>query len=231
MINFIDTVMRESANSLGRALEAYWPTRVSDSCELPERNISLHCSLALANMGFSVMQELAFPGSPQTERLDVLAIAPEHSFALHLEFKSYTYGSMAASLNDLERVKRFSVNRGIDAAIFGKQLVDGVNSINCEVGVVAGALWRSTHQNTVLSGIAQEDFTARVIALDGVVCKTPHMIRRYTPERGRAWDGAYYLYWAAVGDWRSKVDASRRLADPGPVTDGVMTQWENTIHL
>lgn len=98
MIDFVDRVMRESAQSLGRSLESYWPSKVSKNCELPERNLSLHCSLVLANLGFSVLQEIAFPDLPQAERLDLLAIAPGHSFALHLEVKQYVNGSMDRSL-------------------------------------------------------------------------------------------------------------------------------------
>jgi hypothetical protein len=215
MINFINTVMRDSAQSLGRSLESYWPTKVSKNCDLPERNLSLHCSLVLANLGFSVLQELAFPDRPRAERLDVLAIAPRHSFALSMEFKSYVNGSMAESLEDLERVKRFSVNKGLDPAIFGRPFVDRVNSIGCEVGVVAGALWRGSRQGMALSGAAQEGFAAKVRMLDGVICREPHLIQRYTPERGGAWDGAYYLYWALVGDWQRKVNAGGILGGEG----------------
>ena len=71
----------------------------------------------------------------KSQRLDVLAIAPGHSFTLYLEFKAYTGASMDASKNDLERVKRFSLNRSFDPNIFGKEFVDNVNSLEHEVGV------------------------------------------------------------------------------------------------
>ncbi|MBU5635486.1 hypothetical protein KOM00_01935 [Geomonas sp. Red69] len=211
MVHFIDHVMRETAKSLGRSLDSYWPTRVSNTCELPERNLSLHCSVVLANMGFSVLQELSFPGQPKAERLDVLAIAPAHSFALHLEVKQYWSGSMINSLADLERVKRFSVDRSLDPVIFGRSFVDPINSLGCEVGVVAGTLWRSTRQGTDLTGEAQETFVSHVQAMDGVICQEPHLIRRYTPEGNSSWNGAFYLYWALVGDWRRKVSADGKL--------------------
>lgn len=48
-------------------------------------------------------------------------------------------------------------------------------------------------------------------ALDGIICRKPHLIRRYAPEQNAAWDGAYYVYWALVGDWRRRADAQGRL--------------------
>jgi hypothetical protein len=206
MINFIDNVMRESAQSLGRSLESYWPTKVSGTCDIPERNLSLHCAIALANRRLGVFQELAFHDTEKSQRLDVLAIAPGHSFALYLEFKAYTGASMDASTDDLERVKRFSLNRSFDPKIFGQEFVDNVNSLEHEVGVVAGALWRPAGCKVELTGAAQKRFAEKVEALGGVVCREPHLIRRYTPERNPTWDGAYYLYWAVVGGWQRKVD-------------------------
>jgi len=128
-----------------------------------------------------------------------------------MEVKQYVNGSMDESLNDLERVKRFSNNRELDAAIFGKPFVDRVSPLGCEVGVVAGTLWRGARQETQLSGKAQEAFAAKVRELDGFICREPHLIQRYTPERNKAWDGAYYLYWALVGDWRRRTDPLGKL--------------------
>ncbi|MBJ6728019.1 hypothetical protein [Geomesophilobacter sediminis] len=206
MINFIDDVMRESAQSLGRSLDSYWPTKVSGTCDIPERNVSLHCAIALANRGLGVFQELAFPHTEKSQRLDVLAIAPGHSFALYLEFKAYTGASMDASTDDLDRVKQFSLNRVFDPKIFGLEFVENLNSLDHEVGIVAGALWRPSGGQVELAGPAQKRFAAKVETLGGVVCREPHLIRRYTPERNPTWDGAYYLYWAVVGDWQRKMD-------------------------
>lgn len=200
MLVFIDSVMQEAAQSLGRSLESYWPTKVTDTCDIPERNISLHCAIALANRGLAVFQELAFPDSDQSERLDVLAIGPNHSYALYLEFKAYKGASMEASTKDLRRVDRFSLNRNFDPNIFGQPFVDRMNSLKSEFGVVAGALWRSAGCQPELTGTAQKRFAALVAAHGGVVCQKPHMIKSYSPEMGGVWNGAYYLYWAIIGN-------------------------------
>ena len=217
MLDYINDLMIETAKHLKRSLDVYWPTNVGSSNDLPERNLSAHFSHVLLKRDFHLYAEIGNQYKPEKELLDILCISPDKRYHLACEFKTYTSGSMKKSTNDIERVNAFPINIHLPEDIFGENLVDDLRNCKSRIGVVAGVLWRGNTESKYLSGVTQSDFSNKVTLLGGIIGKEPILVKKYEPSKitrdTKAWCGAYYLYYAVLGDFEQLVNDNGFIAE------------------
>ncbi len=215
---YIREMMVETATLLGRSLDAYWPVNIGTLNDLPERNLSMHFAHAAIKRSFHIFAEINNHEKNKEERLDILCISPDNKYYLACEFKTYVYHSMEKShhntdsRNDILRVSKFNLNNMLPDDIFGGRFTQNIANCNKRIGIVAGVLWRNDSDSIILDSAGQRRFIDNVVKLGGVVNESPILVKRYEPVKRttetKHWFGAYYLYYALVGDLTVKVDTS-----------------------
>ncbi|WP_026840534.1 hypothetical protein [Citrifermentans bremense] len=206
---YIHDIMIDTAAFLRRSLDVYWPTNVGSLNDLPERNLSAHFSHAVLMRNFHLFAEVNNQYKSEKELLDILCISPDKRYHLTCEFKTYTNGSMRRSVRDIDRVHTFPLNVDLSPEIFGSPFVNTLQQCHSRIGVIAGVLWRKSFESPSLNSTAQQAFARRVEELNGVITDEPILVREYRPGSGSpfsSWEGAYYLYYALVGDLHIEVD-------------------------
>lgn len=209
IVAYIHDIMVDTTALLRRSLDVYWPTNVGSLNDLPERNLSAHFSHAVLKRNFHLFAEVNNQYKSEKELLDILCISPDKRYHLTCEFKTYTNGSMRRSIRDIDRVNVFPLNVDLSPDIFGKSFVDTLQQCKSRVGVIAGVLWRKSFESPALESTAQQAFARRVEELHGVITDDPILVKEYKPGSGSpfsSWEGAYYLYYALVGDLHIEVD-------------------------
>lgn len=194
---FVFGVMEETATSVSKSFDVYWSGDVKN--DPPERNLSVHFCHVLLNKGFYVYAEADHPHKKEKkiQGIDILAISPDRTCCFACEFKAYSGESMIKSLNDLERVATFHLNKNFAANVFGQERIDTVNTCTKRYGIVAGLLWRPGNASPDIStNNKQKEFSDSVRSLDGRVA-APILEKRH--EVAGKLRGSYYLYHAVLG--------------------------------
>lgn len=192
----ICSLIRDVADSIAASLEVYWPADAFSRNDPAEKFLSFHFAHILLTEGFAVFAEADHPGVDDwvIRGIDLLAISPQRDYFIAAEFKRHTYRSMKRSIDDIERVERFQLNKDLNSESLGREPTRVLESCQTGIGLIAGLNWVQGPKTDYK--IVQDNFTLKVDEKDGFV-GAPEFVYEYPT-------GSYYLHYACLNSSPSK---------------------------
>jgi hypothetical protein len=197
---YLEFVLLDTATSLKRSMDAYWSADEGGKYDLPESNVSLHFAHQLLCRGFHVYAEANHPEGQLDGRkiqgIDMLAISPDRKWWLACEFKKYIGSNMTYSMDDLNRVATFQLNKNLDPDQIGHMGLETVELCTKGIGLVAGMTWAGG-QNPQIKFSRSERHRTFVEKLEkrGGQVLEPILVRQYQETKAK---GAYFLLAAII---------------------------------
>ncbi len=181
--NEIEAVMVEANKSQTRSLSYYWPADAGSNNDLAENNLALHVAQAFLKKNYAVFAEVNHPvpnAKGNKQNIDLLAIAEDRSFYIAMEFKRHVATGMDDSLDDIERLVSFGLNKNLEESQCG---IDPVKIlIECKKGfaLIAGLKWYPGKSVPDLESYQSSD---RIKELQGTI----NCLGTYTYPGGSYW--------------------------------------------
>ena len=188
----IHHLVTETAKSVGRSFDYYWPSDEHGKNDPPEQNLSIHLAHVLLQKGYAVFAEVNHPDE-SVQGIDMLGITPDKEWFLACEIKKHLKSGMSESIKDLQRVAEFWLNENLTYERCGSEPIEVLKTCCGGIGLVAGLKWTGKQGDAPLKAALDRTTFGDVLNKIGGTIGDPILVRRYT---GPAAPGAYYLQYA-----------------------------------
>lgn len=193
--NAIAVWLENTASSLKKSFQNYWPSDIAGRNDPCEQNVTIHFANVLLQNKFSVFAEATHPAE-SIGRIDLLALASELDWFLAVEFKKIWSGTRDALIADLQRLDNFWLS-DFEPERFCQRRIDTISKCERGIGIVAGLLWvPQSGKSSILQLWNSQGEDGSTIYADQIR-KTTNRLNCIWPKPVLAWDESdgskYYL--------------------------------------